>query len=284
MLIVLEVERESNNGIVKKIKSLFHPYEIKTKIKKQNKVSVLYIRYKAYRGEIRFKKIYELAIGAPKTILCSKDIVLDNSPFKRFDNNEFNVVMMQNFICSILKKADIPPEKLNIAYYDPMAENPLFAEKLLEYTSKLTVVSNMPKFYEKESERIADSIGVPLLVSNSPERLSGCDIVVCPQKIDMHLPVSENTIVFTSSKPAVSLKSAAIYEYFPEFPYKYKRLKSRNTDDIYFLSALYSLCGVKELSRLIPLKGGDGNVMFTSDRLVHRLKSLKADDELMKII
>lgn len=284
MLIVLEVEKENRKGIVRKIKSIFHPYEIRTRVRKQNKVSVLYIRYKAYSGEIRFKKIYELAIGAPKTILCSRDIVLDNSPFTRFENDEFNIIMMQNFICSILKNIDEAVENLKIAYYDPMAEYPLFAEKLLEYTSQLTVVSNMPKFYEKESERIAASIGVPLIISNSPEKLSGCDMLICPQKIDIHLPVSENTIVFTSAKPAVSLKAATIYEYFPEFPYKYKRLRTRNTDESYFLSALYSLCGVKELSKLIPEKSGDGNVIYTTDRLVHRLKSFTVNQNLLKII
>ncbi len=272
MLTVLNIEKNSSKNFMQKIKSLFRPYEISAAVKKQNKISVLYIKYRLNRGKINYKKIYDYAIGAPKTVLCSGELELENTPFRRFESIEYACVMMQNAVCDILKRADVSPDSLKIAYYDPMADHPLFAEKLSEFTSQLMVITNMPGFYEKESERLSDSIGVSLIVSDSPERLSDCDILISPERIETKLPLSEKTIVFTSARPSVSLKGTVLYEYFPEFPYKYQRLRPENIDGFYFLSALYTLCGVKELGKLIPSACCDGQILYTAERLVQRIR------------
>ena len=201
MLTVLNIEKNSSKNFMQKIKSLFRPYEISAAVKKQNKISVLYIKYRLNRGKINYKKIYDYAIGAPKTVLCSGELELENTPFRRFESIEYACVMMQNAVCDILKRADVSPDSLKIAYYDPMADHPLFAEKLSEFTSQLMVITNMPGFYEKESERLSDSIGVSFIVSDSPERLSDCDILISPERIETKLPLSEKTIVFTRARP-----------------------------------------------------------------------------------
>lgn len=280
MLIVLDVQKNESRDILSRIKALLHPYEIVTRVKKQNKVTVLYIRYISNRGRIRFKKIYEYAVGAPKTILCSKELQLEDTPFKRFESSELNKCLMQNFILSILRDLGSAAGELRLGFYDPMAENPELAEKLLKEVPKLSVVSNMPRFYERESERLVEQLGAPLLVSNSPEQLSHCDVVICPDKIEQHLPVSEQALIFTAEKPSVSLKGTVISEYFPEFPYRFDRLKPKSVDDVYFLSALYSLCGVRELSSLLPRKCGDGSVLYSRERLVQRLIRLRSPDEI----
>lgn len=279
MLTVLEIEKNSNKTLMQKIISLFRPYEISTATKKHNKIFVLYIKYRLNRGRIRYNKIYNYALCAPKTVLCSSELELENTPFSRFENDEYACIMMQNAVCDILGKADISPDSVKIAYYDPMADAPLFTEKLSDFTSQLTVITNMPKFYEKESERLSESIGASFTVNNSPERLSDCDILICPKRIDTKLPVSEKTIIFTTSKPAVSLRGTVIYEFFPEIPYKYQRLKPESLDSLYFLSALYSLCGVKELGKLIPAACGDGQILYTSERLAQRIKNISEPTE-----
>lgn len=274
MLIVLDVKKEEASTPLKKIRALFRPYMITANIRKQNKISVLYLHYRAYRGDIRFKRIYDYAIGVPKTILCHQDISLDNTPFKRFDNKAYPLILMENFITEVLSGLSDPSDRLSIGYYDPMAEHPLFIEKLLTFTSHITVVSNMPRFYERESERLMNSIGVPVVVSNSPERLSACNLVICPDTITTHIPTSERTIVFTSSEPSVSVKGTVIFNYYPEFPFKYQRLLPADIDEVYFLSALYSLCGANELASLIPKKCSDESSMYTDEQLSYRISEL----------
>ncbi len=281
MLIVLDVKREKSLTLSRRLRSLFQPYEITARVKKQNKVTVLYLCYHAYRGEIRYKKLYEYAVGAPKTILCSQELDLSRTPFRRFESNALDKCLMQNFVLHLLRETGRLSQPLRIAYYDPMAENPAYLGKLLQETSALTVVSSMPRFYERESERLMEQWGVPLLVTNTPEGLSNCDILIAPDTITRHLPLSERTLVFTTARPAVSLKGTVIYEYFPEFPYRYQRLRAQTVAEGYFLSALYSLGGVKELAGLLPEKCGDGNTLYTADRLVQRLRHLKEPQELL---
>lgn len=282
MLIVLDVEKAVHKNIAGRLRSLIHPYEITTRVKKQNRVTVLYIRYSSHRGAVRFKKIYEYMIGAPKTILCSSELSLEGTPFTRFESNELKKHLMMNLVTSIIRRLGHTAEQLKLGFYDPMAENSQLASRLLTDIPELTVVSDMPRFYERESERLTEEMGASFLVSNSPERLSGCDIVICPEKTEQRLPVSDNTLIFTTCKPRVSMKGTVIYEYLPEYPYRYERIKPSDIDEVYFLSALYSLCGVKELSELVPLKCGDGSTLYSTDRLVQRLKRLKTPDELLR--
>ena len=285
MLIVLDVKKEEASTPLKKVRALFRPYMLTANIRKQNKISVLYLHYRSYRGGIRFKKIYDYAIGVPKTILCSQEISLDNTPFRRFDNKDYPIILMQNFVSGVLAGLSDHDSKLRIGYLDPMAEHPLFVEKLLAFTSEITVVSDMPRFYERESERLMDSIGVPVVVSNSREKLSGCDLVICPDTITTHIPTSDSTIIFTCSKPTVTLNGTVIYNYHPEFPFRYQRLLPSDMDEVYFLSALYSLCGADELASLKPRKCSSEDTMYTDQQLSYRIsENLSCNQRQKKIV
>ena len=278
MLVILDVQKNYSNSFSDKVKSLFKPYKINSDIITKSELAVLYIRYIQKRGNIRFNKIYEYTVGAPKTILCSDKLSLNNTPFKRFESDEFNIQMMKNFITDILQTADIAPSKLKISFYDPNAEYPLFAEKLLNYTSELTVVSNMPKFYENESERHMNECGVSMIVSNSPEKLTPCDILIAPSTIKNPLPTMSSSIVFTGHKPLVSISGTVITKYLPEFPSEYTDIKPSCIDDFYFLSALYTLCGIIELEKLNPIMCESGNAFFYKEQIVKRIKYNHSSD------
>ena len=281
MLLVLDVKKESHLNLRRRCKALFRPYEIVTRVRKQNKITLLYLHYHAYRGEIRFRRIYERAIGASKTILCSPELSLEHTPFRRFESSELTKCLMQNLVLYLLRELSDSSQPLRLGFYDPMAENPSIPEALLQECASLTVVTNMPRFYERESERLLHTLGVPLRVGQDPSLLSACDVVICPEVITRHLPLSPDTLVFTTATPAVSLKGTILYEYFPPFPYRYNRLRTRLLEDTYLLSALYSLCGVKELGKLLPESAGDGHTLFTAERLVHRLGHNKARPVLL---
>lgn len=274
MLVILDVRKNEDDSFRDKIKSVFHPYKINADIITKNEIAVLHILYIQKRGHIRFNKIYEYTIGAPKTILCSDKISLKDTPFIRFESDEFNIQMMKNFIINALKSADIPPTQLKISFYDPNAEYPLFAERLLDYTSELTVVSNMPKFYENESDRHMNERGIPMIVSNSLSKLTPCDILIAPSKIKTKLPSVPSSLVFTSHKPLVNISGMVITKYIPEFPTEYYEIKPGHTDSFYFMSALYTLCGITELDKLMPIMCEGNNIILYKEQIVKKIKSI----------
>ncbi len=269
MLVSLEIQKIYCKTLQQKIKSFFRPYKIIKKITSDGDISVLNICYQQFHGNIKFKKIYDHTIGESKTILCSDDISLKGTPFTRFNRNEYNIKMMENFICNVLENCSEQCDNLKISFYDPNAEYPLFVEKLLKYTSQITIVSNMPKFYENESERMMREIGASYIVSNSVDKLSPCDILICPSKIKVHLPTVRDSLIFTAYKPLVSTSGVVVTKYYPSFPIKYMELKPECIDELYFLSALYTLCEKTHLEKLIPIRCGNENFDFLKEDVIH---------------
>ena len=76
-------------------------------------------------------------------------------------------------------------------------------------------------------------------------------------------------------KPLVSAKYPVLWKFDVDVPEKYLRLKPDWIDDGYFLSALYSLEGIKKLAGLVPEKAGSGNESFSAGSLLRRLDSIK---------
>ncbi len=269
MLVVLDIEKKYNKTMREKCKGFLHRYEMTKTIKKNGSYSVLEIHYRQNYGKIRFDRIYDLTIGESKTILCSKEISLKGTPFNRFESNEFNIQMMQNFLDKMLSQNGEDLSDIKISFFDPNAEYPSIAEKMVQYLPSLTVVSNMPRFYENESERIKETIGAEYRVSNSLSFLEQSDILVCPVKIKIPLPTTSDTLVFTVQKPIVPLNGIIVTEYCPSMPDWCTKLKPESTDEMYFLSAMYSLYDCAELGKLMPVTCGNNSITFDVDDIIH---------------
>lgn len=275
MIAILDIEEKQPKTMTGKIRSLFRPFEIEARVRKQSRISVMHIKYRRFRGKVNIQKIYPMTIGCCKTILCDEETELSDTPLKRFEDDAFSFEMMKNFVFALLSKTDVSPHDIKISYYDPMGDHPSIAEKLLRYTSCPVVFTNVPKFYEKESERLADIYGSSLLVSNTPDKLYDSDIVITSAAVDVPLRLSSGCIVFSPSAPLISMKNPVIYDYFVEVPYKYRRLRPEKTNTFYFLSALYSLCEANDLLKIIPEKCGDGSAVYSTERLISRIRTLR---------
>lgn len=275
MLAALSVEKHSLNTRWSRIKARFHPYDITAGLRKHHKAVILRVKYEDYRGSINWKKLSPYLVGCQKQILCDPYIDLSETPFTRFEDTTYTLRLMKNFVTHMLEQAALPPHELKIAYYDPMAVYPEMVTALASYTSCLTIVTDMPRFYERQSEQLMAQYGIPLSVSNSTEDLSGSHIILSTEVIDTAWPLSAQSIVFTVKPPLVSLKGTILSQYRVTVPYPYQRLQPPKTDNVYFLSALYSLCGVQELENLVPDQCSDRQGLFTAERLTQRLRSLR---------
>ena len=211
--------------------------------------------------------------GKNKLILCSRNVNLFNTPFRRFTSFALMRQMMRNYILDILKEADISPEKLRIAYYDPKAEYPLFVEDLITYTSRLTVVSNMPRFYENEADRIIEASGASVYVSSSVESLYKSDIIICPSMITDNIISAASALVFTVCRPTSAVNGNVIYKYNTNWPENLIKLVPSGIDRDYFMSALYVIEKQKKLGECIPKSCGDEFETYSKDLIIRMIRA-----------
>ena len=275
MIVTLGIKDKRPKKLSQKIRAVFRPCEIKARIKKQSRISVLQLSCELYRGKPDMKRLYPFLRGRGTDIVCAKDTDADLTPYRRFESRELSQMMMLSFVRDLLLRTDGAGQGFRIAVCDPMGVCPQIAEELLGICAGLTVVTNRPKFYQTVSEGLYEEKGASLIVSDTIDALRDCGIVLCCEAPDIHYPLSRDAVVFSAAKPLVALNNTVIYDYRVAVPYKYQRLRPEYLDEFTFLSALYSLGGVRELERLVPSYGADGEDVYTPERLLSRLSVLR---------
>lgn len=275
MIVTLLVEKRKNRNIAEFLSSLFVPFKISSRVRKQYHVSVLQIRYQLMRGKINFGWLYPCLSGKDLMVLCDKNTDLSSTKLTRFESSDFNRAMMLSFIRNMNENGKLELSGVRAAYFDPMGEHPDEAEQLAEILPGLMVITDMPKYYEIFADNLMDEKGLVLTVSNDYGQFTDKQLVVTSGAIDRNLPLSSQSIVFSPERPLVSTKCSVLWKFAVETPQKYSRLKPDWIDDEYFLSALYSLEGIKKLESLIPDSAGSGNESFTDESLIRRLCAIK---------
>lgn len=273
MMTVLNIIKDENKGLVKKILSCIKPYKIDTEMKQYGDFSIYTIHYYQRKGKIRTDKIYDVMRGKNKVILCDKNINLFNTPFRRFTSNALKRKLMQNYLFDVLKKANIDPSVLRISYYDPDAEFPSLARALLDYTSNLTVVTDMPKFYENEAERIFASCGASVTVSNHIDHLYPCDILISPAVIRKPISAAASTLIFTVQRPTVTVTGNVICDYKINLSNEYQSIIPDYIDEDYFLSGLYVICKQNNLGKYIPYACGNQFELYSPEIIIRQIRA-----------
>ena len=273
MITVLRIKKRNEMNLAERILGLIRPYKIVEGVVQTDDAQVCTLTYYQRRGNIRYDKLYEKCRGKSKVILCDRKLNLFNTPFKRFNSLALNRALMQSFILNILEKLGDLPSEIHIAYYDPDAEFPSFANKLLCYTTDLTVVTDMPKFYENEAERSAAETGATFRVSNNTDDLYPCDILISPAVIRKPVPAAASTLIFTVRQPTVTVTGNVICSYNIPFPDKYLSLVPDGTDKAYFMSALYIICRRTELADILPESCGNNIETYKPESIIRQIKA-----------
>ena len=267
LLTILEVIDDKPEKLSDRIRSVFSPYSVISDVRNSGGVNVLTLKYYLRRGNVQGENLYKYCIGSSKKILCDKNISLKNSDLERFESNELNEKLLENFLLDLYSRNDLP-EGIKTGFYDPEAEYPYFAESILQFCSDLTVITHMPKFYEIEAARVLKGTGAVMKVSNSLDSICSCNVLISPSKLKRPLPTHQNTVIFTVCNPIVHIPGIIINGYDIDIPEQYANLKPETIETDYFLSGLYSLCFVKELADIIPYSCHTDIVCFSSDEMI----------------
>ena len=272
---VLTIRNEKDHSLKSRLLSLLRPYRIETQVKSIDDICIFDITYTRRRskGSVRYDRIYRLCAGKSKVILCSRDTEPVSTPLRRFESLSLQRCLMTNYICDILSKSGISPAGLHISYYDPRGEYPGIAEKLLKYCSALTIVTDMPRFYENEAERISAGSDTDIIVSNEPDDIYPCDMIVAPEVIKRPISAALSTLVFTVGQPASTVTGNVIYKYNARLPERYKALMPEGIDEIYFMSGLYELGRQIKLAEIIPSGCGNRDQEFDNEMIIRQLKA-----------
>ncbi len=173
---------------------------------------------------------------------CSKRLVLNGNvkiPNKKeigiFKSNLLYSKAFQNTILKILTNNNLNKNPQHIAICDKNATCMDFTQKLVKYSSKLTVVTENKEKYMKLCDKILEDTG--LCISLLSE-FDGAKIKIDTAKNIISINVQNEFLNITSAQ---NLMASEIY----------KKLIPNGVEEYSFYSALYELCGVFSLGECI---------------------------------
>ena len=238
MLIVLSLLRKKRSPI-----NIFRRDRIRTEILSNGKIEVLNIRYEAFHKNISITRLSRLCDGLSDTVLCPGYIIPDKAPVMRFCDNSLQLILMENFLLSVL--SSLPQSEIKICLCDPFARFYELAERLLDTIPEITVATRMPHFYSCRAAAAKGSMNI----TDDPSSLPECDIIIHPEPVSSTLPGCR--FIFSAYEPLINDKRI-IYRYLSDIPEEYRGLIPPGTDPQYFLCALYSLERQKKLAQAVP--------------------------------
>lgn len=251
---ILTVKDEKPDRLKDRLISLIRPYEIKTVIRCAAGIRIRETIYIRKHGKIRWHAVAE-SIGESRAVLCDKDLAIVGSGLRKIKSSVLGAAWCKNFVCDVLDKLAEKGISPRLSFFDPYAEHSSFAEKLCDYTDELTVVTEMPRFYENEAGRIEEKIGTVIRVFNDTERLLPCDMLIIPDRLEHEIHPPALVPVFTSCRPGVSLAGTVIDSYRVSLPEKYRPLCPEGVDEEELMAVLYEYEGADMLGDIIPEYG-----------------------------
>ena len=238
-----------------------------------NGIQLVHIIYYKYNKKINWKKISELAGNEKNNILCNANInIPDNCGIKRYSTNSLKERIADNTAIEVIKRCSDEFNNLKIGLYDPDGKKTEIVKTLIKYTDNITVVTNATDDYYKVYKEIITDTGAVLVLKKSTSALKNSNIVIATEKIREQLPLQDNTIVFTASKPAVCQIGRVFYSYVVALKENYKEIKPHSLSDEYFAQALYDKGRQYRLGTALPILCISDGVNSTIDEISKFIK------------
>lgn len=269
MIAVLNIKNAERKNGLKALTNLFVRSKISVELRQAADIQLMYVKYITKNGRINLDKLNKIVGNQRSRILCCNNISFPNeSGFIKFNSNALRTRLCTNMAYGII--SSIPNAvKLNIGIYDLNAEISDFLMLALECCKNVTVVTNEYETYRCRLDMALDEMGATAIVTNRPEDLSECDLVIASGEITESLPVKNNTVILASAKPKARQNGTVYYKYYFKIPEIIEKIKPEELDTEYFCSALYSLEGMHSLGSVMPY-------LCTGNNCSQTLKSMSA--------
>lgn len=258
MLITLNIEKADKKSLA----SFLHEDVITTEYHNIPEIATMNINCLYYRRKPDYNRILSLCGNDYDRVLCKENILPKNCGLERFCDNTLNIRMMENAILYILDL--IPKNSLSIGISDPKGVSREFCRKLLKYSYRITVATEMKNYYPV--------IGA-LTLADTVQDLYNCDMIIHQDIITFPVLHKKGAFVFTACPPEIKTDDKVIYSYRTPVSKELLSIIPKNTDRQYFLCGAYSLCNLKELEQKLPEVCITSHGAVTLDYLKNRMYS-----------
>ena len=273
MLTALNIEEHTHRGIGRMI-SAFRRNRVRVEHLYCDSASVRSVVYEHRRGKISWPVIDRFVKGERARLLCPEELELPKGyGYARFNSRELSIRLCENAAIYLLSEQP----SARVALIDSGCDRLSLCGYLVSYTDSLRVITPCVREYLEEADRILQDRGAVIRVGSSFEGLSDADVIIAPSAISRFLRCSSEAVILSGEKPEVAQNAPVIYEYRIDLPDKYRRIKPRYLDDMYFASALYSMGGAHELGSSVFCRCSDGRTLHTRASLVRELEKRLAD-------
>lgn len=252
---------------------LFRQDKTSLEVVEYNGIQIVHIIYCKYNKKINWKKISELAGNEKNNILCNANISIpEDCGIRRYSTNSLKERISENTAIEVIKRCSESFNNLKIGLYDPEGKKTELVNTLIKYSDNITVVTNATDDYYQVYKQVITNTGAVLVLKRSTSALKSSNIVIAPKKIKEQLPLQDNTVVFTASKPAVCQNGRVFYSYVVALNESYKEIKPHSLSDEYFAQALYDKGRQHRLGAVLPILCISDGVNSTIDEISKFIK------------
>ena len=278
MLIALNIEEYPRRGIGGLLSLLRHN-RIRVEHLYCDDAAVRSIVYEHRRGKISWPSIDRFAHSQRENLLCPPGTELpQESGFGRFCDRELSRRMCENAALYLLRA--IAPARVRTALIDADGACTALCAYLADETDSLLVVTRCPQLYLEEADRILEERGAVIRVSADGD-LSDADLIIAPQALKTDVRCAGDAVILSGEEPLVRQNAPVIYDYTFSLDDKFRSIKPRWLDDMYFASALYTLGGIHELGSAVFRRCFDGRILHTRVSLLELLRMRLENREKM---
>ena len=279
MLTALNIEEYTRRGL-RGMLSLLRHNRIRVEHLYCDAAAVKSVVYEHRRGKISWATIDRFVRSNRDCLLCPPELDLPSEDgYRRCCDPELNRRMCENAALYLL--GEIGSAHTRVVLIDDSGERAGLCPYLVNETDSLRVMTCRPHLYLREADRILEERGAAIRISAGEADLREADLIIAPHALDRDIRCSDDAVILSGEAPLVRQNAPVVYEYIFDLPDKYRSIKPTYLDEMYFASALYSLCGVHELGSSVFRRCCDGRVLHTRisllevlrQRLAHREKS-----------
>lgn len=243
MITAVEVEEKGRKGVFSLIP--FRSNKIRVEHLYCDSAAVKCITYEKYRKQVNWSVLDRFVKAQRNHLLCRKELALPEGGYKRFESFELSGRMAENAALYALEHAQ--KNDLSVVLLDNSTESVGLSRYLLDYSDRVTVITENTALYLDEASLLLEETGAVLRVTRSAAPLCDADLIISRSKIEEPLPLKKEAVVFTSQQPSVALPCRVISDYCFDLPEKYENIRPSFLDPMYFASALYTMAGAYEL-------------------------------------
>ena len=235
----LAVQERIARGVLGQLRLFFRPDPPVSHVVQEGNISYLKIQAQVdKRHPLDWDAVIRLAAWAPAGLLLPEGF----NPPDGLSYRPVDVSPFQRLLCCMachrsLREADLSPSKLQICLIDPTGQYGKVALSLLRYASTVKVYTSQVDLFEEAARQSIKQYGAPLLVSDDPECVSECPVVLNPW--GMPAPASREAVVF-STHPLKGQHRLCLTRYTAAVGGNAGRLCPGGIDPTQFAAALYA--------------------------------------------